>query len=235
MAKVGVPPASPGKAPVHVAAVDRGHSRVLDDRRVVQRRKHDQPPVHALRVELSDQSLCDDLAFVLVAVVAGAHQRGGSATVADAGDRHGDDPVGVAVVRVPDLEPAHPASGRLEIDAAVDAGRLGAHAVTALVAGSPLARLRLGPTRPVSKPTVLRRSHGPSSHSQPRTSNPRNPATKIWLNNKDPRRSSRLEALADRARCPEALGSFLPRPRSMATTSAGRPNGAGTGSPRIRP
>ena len=94
--------------------------------------------MHAIGIELTNQPARDDLALVLVAVVAVRHQRGGALAVADACDRDGDDPVGVAVVRVSDLEPTHAASGGIEIDAAVDAEFLRAHAfATTFVAGSP--------------------------------------------------------------------------------------------------
>ena len=100
--------------------------------------------MHAIGIELANQPARDDLALVLVAVVTGGHQRGGSLAVADARDRNGDDPVGVAVVGVPDLEPAHPAPGGVEVDAAVDAGLLRAHAFTppSSPAGRPVTQSR---------------------------------------------------------------------------------------------
>ena len=95
--------------PVHVAAVNRGHPRVLDHGRIVEGRHDDQPAMHPLGIELSDQPPRDDLSFVLVTVIAGGDQRGGSLSTADARDRHGDESIGVAVVRMLDLEPADPA------------------------------------------------------------------------------------------------------------------------------
>ena len=109
------------KAAIEVAAVDRRAAGTSHRRRQVGRRHDDQAAVDLRRVELADQVREDDLAFVLVAVVAGAEIERGPGAVADHADRDADPAIGRDVAGIRQLQVRDLLAVLLEVHKAPDA------------------------------------------------------------------------------------------------------------------